>query len=44
MTKRHRFLDWLEVKLQGGIDYCQDRSLYRIPKGETEEVEEDDES
>jgi len=37
--KKHGFLDWLEVKLQGGIDYCQDRSLYRVQK----KKEDDDE-
>jgi hypothetical protein len=39
-TKLSKWLDSLEAKLQGGIDFCQDRSLYRIQeKAETEEVE-----
>lgn len=36
MSLRSRFLDWLEIKLKDGIDYCQDRSLYRIQKKEEE--------
>jgi len=41
-TKLSKWLDSLEAKLQRGIDFCQDRSLYRIQeKAETEEVEED---